>query len=176
MSRKRTTKQEGTKRAPASRFPRAAVLALAAVAILAAGWWVRARLGAPPAAVTTPAPTAAIAPVPAARTAPVPATDFRTLTGRWQRMDGGYVLEIKSVDATGAMDAGYYNPRSIHVATASASLSGGAIQVFVELRDVNYPGSTYRLTYDPRGDRLAGTYFQAGLGQTYEVTFERATP
>jgi hypothetical protein len=40
-----------------------------------------------------------------------------------------------------------------------------ATQVVVELRDVNYPGSTYTLTYDPGTDRLTGTYYQAVAGK-----------
>jgi hypothetical protein len=41
------------------------------------------------------------------------------------------------------------------------------------LRDINYPGSTYNLLYDPTSDRLKGKYFQAVAGQTYEVEFVR---
>jgi len=33
--------------------------------------------------------------------------------------------------------------------------------VFIELRDVNYPGSTYSLTYEPASDQLKGIYYQA---------------
>lgn len=54
------------------------------------------------------------------------------------------------------MVAGYFNPKSIRVAKAEASRDGGALKVFVELRDVNYPGSTYTLTYDHAGDQLQG--------------------
>jgi len=38
---------------------------------------------------------------------------------------------------------------------------------------VNYPGSTYRLTYDPGRDVLAGLYFQAIEQQTFDVEFVR---
>ena len=37
------------------------------------------------------------------------------------------------------MAAGYFNPKSIHVAQAEASREGNAVKVFIELRDVNYP-------------------------------------
>ena len=43
-----------------------------------------------------------------------------------------------------------------------------------EQRDVNYPGSTYNLQYDPETDRLKGTYFQAVERQTFEIQFVRA--
>lgn len=95
------------------------------------------------------------------------------LKGRWVRPDGGYVVEIRSVDAGGRMDAAYFNPRPIHVARAEASRDGGAMKVFIELRDVNYPGSTYTLVYVPERDQLEGIYFQAALQQQYEVIFAR---
>lgn len=51
------------------------------------------------------------------------------------------------------MVAGYFNPKSIRVAKAEASWDGGALKVFVELRDVIYPGSTYmiRLVINSKG-------------------------
>ena len=45
--------------------------------------------------------------------------------------------------------------------------------MFVELRDVNYPGSTYTLQYDAASDRLMGTYFQAVAKQTFRIEFAR---
>jgi len=99
---------------------------------------------------------------------------FGKLTGRWLRPDGGYVLEVKAVDDTsGKLDAAYLNPRSIHVSKAEASRDGENLKVFVELRDVHYPGSTYTLAYDPPTDQLKGIYYQAALGQQFEVYFER---
>jgi uncharacterized protein (DUF2147 family) len=98
---------------------------------------------------------------------------FGVLQGRWQRPDGGYVIEIKNIDRVGKMEAAYFNPRPIHVAKADAARDGKTTKVFIELRDVNYPGSTYHLTYDPKNDQLKGTYFQAALKQTFEVVFDR---
>ena len=71
------------------------------------------------------------------------------------------------------MEAAYFNPRPIHVARAEASRDGSATKIFVELRDVNYPGSTYTLIYEPTNDQLKGIYFQAALKQQFEVFFER---
>ena len=71
------------------------------------------------------------------------------------------------------MAAGYFNPKSIHVAQAEASREGGVMKVFIELRGVNYPGSTYTLTYDPASDQLKGVYYQAALQQRFEVVFVR---
>jgi hypothetical protein len=76
----------------------------------------------------------------------------------------------------GTLDAAYLNPNPIHVAQARAWRDGAAVKVFVELRDVNYPGSIYQLTYDPAADRLRGTYFQAALRETYAVEFTRLKP
>jgi uncharacterized protein (DUF2147 family) len=102
-----------------------------------------------------------------------PAASFDALAGRWERPDGGYVLEIKSVTADGAMDAAYFNPRPIHVGQARAVSESQQLHVLIELQDVNYPGSTYKLTFDPATDQLKGTYYQAVIKQTYPVFFVR---
>jgi hypothetical protein len=101
---------------------------------------------------------------------------FQKLEGRWQRDDGGYIIDIRRAEAGGKLTAAYLNPRPINVARAEASMTGDVLKVFVELRDVNYPGSTYQLTYDPADDRLKGSYFQAALQETYEVAFARLKP
>jgi hypothetical protein len=98
---------------------------------------------------------------------------FERLNGRWLRPDGGYVLEIRSVDAGGTIDAVYLNPRPINVARAEATRDGSTLRIVVELRAPNYPGSTYTLTHDPSRDQLVGTYFQAALQQRFDVVFVR---
>jgi hypothetical protein len=103
-------------------------------------------------------------------------TTYQMLKGRWQRNDGGYVIDIRSVEPGGKLTAGYFNPRPINVAKAEASRDGETVRVFIELRDVNYPGSTYTLTFDPAADRLSGTYFQAIERVTYDVYFTRLKP
>jgi len=101
------------------------------------------------------------------------ASKFQALLGRWQRPDGGYVLQITNADENGKLDAAYFNPKPIHVSRAQALREDSALEVFVELRDANYPGSTYTLRHDPAGDQLKGIYYQAALGQQFEVIFER---
>ena len=98
---------------------------------------------------------------------------FEILVGRWLRLDGGYILEIRAVDLSGKIDALYLNPRPINIAKAEATRDGSKIDVFVELRAPNYPGSTYTLVYDQEQDQLRGTYFQAALGQSFDVYFVR---
>ena len=98
---------------------------------------------------------------------------FDKLNGRWLRPDGGYVLEIRSVDASGKIDAAYLNPRPISVSKAEATRDGSTLKVFIELRAPNYPGSTYTLTYDPQRDQLTGIYFQAVQQQNFDVSFVR---
>ncbi|MCC6234077.1 MAG: hypothetical protein IT580_15640 [Verrucomicrobiales bacterium] len=94
--------------------------------------------------------------------------------GRWQRADGGYVIDVRSVDTTtGRLEAAYFNPQPIHVARAEATEDGGKLKVFLELQDVNYPGCTYRLSYFPQTDQLYGVYFQAAVGESYDVEFTR---
>jgi hypothetical protein len=82
-------------------------------------------------------------------------------------------LEIRDVEAIGKMTATYFNPRPINVSQAEAALDGTTLKVFIELRDVNYPGATYHLTYDQEGDQLRGVYFQPALQQKFNVFFVR---
>lgn len=98
---------------------------------------------------------------------------FDTLNGRWLRLDGGYIFEIRAVDANGKIDALYLNPQPINIAKAEATRDGSTLKVFVELRAPNYPGSMYTLTYDPQQDRLQGIYFQAIQQQNFNVEFVR---
>jgi len=98
---------------------------------------------------------------------------FDVLKGRWLRPDGGYIIQIRSIDSSGKMEAGYFNPRPINVSKAEVTKEGGKMKVFVELRDTGYPGSVYTLTYDPREDVLRGVYFQAALKQSFDVYFTR---
>jgi len=100
-------------------------------------------------------------------------SDFKRLKGKWQRPDGGYILELKQIEKDGTLKAAYFNPRPINVSKAELKRRGVALTVFVELRDANYPGSRYSLQYDPRLDKLTGTYFQAVHGETYNVMFSR---
>mgnify|MGYP001249913340 CR=1 FL=1 len=99
--------------------------------------------------------------------------ELAKLVGQWQRPDGGYVIEIKSVDPSGKLDAAYFNPNPINVSRAVAWREQGTTKVVIELRDVNYPGSTYNLKHDPQSDQLFGQYFQATMQQTFEVAFAR---
>jgi hypothetical protein len=98
---------------------------------------------------------------------------FAALPGRWVRPDGGYVISIKSVDASGKLDASYANPNPLPFYTAMATGDGGVVKIFFELRAGGYNGSTYTLNYDAAGDRLKGTYYQAVAKQTFEVFFVR---
>ncbi|MGA9534283.1 MAG: hypothetical protein WBR24_00105, partial [Desulfobacterales bacterium] len=56
---------------------------------------------------------------------------FQPLIGRWRRPDGGYVIEIRGIDADGKIDAGYFNPRPINVARADASRDVDGLKVFI---------------------------------------------
>jgi hypothetical protein len=100
--------------------------------------------------------------------------DVQRLEGSWVRPDGGYLLELRDIKKDGSLKASYANPsRRVKVFSAKWNREKGQLRVFVELRDVNYPGSKYDLQYDPMSDRLKGTYFQAVEQQTYNVEFER---
>ncbi len=121
---------------------------------------------------TPAAPTSTPAVVPGTPAEPAQA---QALRGKWVRTDsdGNYVLAVKNIADNGKLDAAYLNPNPINVAKAEASIVDGRLRVFVELRDVNYPGSTYDLRYDPSSDQLVGEYFQATQQQRFEVAFER---
>lgn len=103
----------------------------------------------------------------------VPAPNFQSLVGRWIRIDSPYVIDIESAGLDGMLQAKYYNPRPIKVYVARARKKDGTMEVFVELRDINYPGSTYTLTYDREKELLVGVYFQATMQQKYNVVFSR---
>jgi hypothetical protein len=100
-------------------------------------------------------------------------TDVQRLKGQWVRPDGGYILELWDIKKDGKVSAAYFNPRPINVFRTEWNRKQGVITVFVELRDVNYPGSTYTLQFDPKSDRLKGTYFQAVERQTFNIEFVR---
>jgi len=86
--------------------------------------------------------------------------DFMVIIGEWVRSDG-------------SVDAGYFNPAKINISEANVSLWKGFVKLFIKLQDKGYPGSTYTLYYYPKKDALVGTYYQAAIGQTYEVFFLR---
>lgn len=97
------------------------------------------------------------------------------LEGIWNRSDGVYKIEIKEVLDDGKLDAAYFNPNPINVGEASWREQDGKMLIYVELRDDNYPGSIYRLTYDEKTKSLYGTYYQAIAKETYEVYFNRSS-
>lgn len=98
---------------------------------------------------------------------------YQRLIGRWLRPDGGYVIEIRSVETDGTLQAAYFNPRPINVSQARAFQKDGKPRVFIELRDAGYPGATYDLTYNAQQDMLTGVYFQPAVRQSFDVVFVR---
>jgi len=104
---------------------------------------------------------------------PIKTSDEQLLTGRWLRPDGGYILELSEIKKDGKLKAVYLNPKPINVSQAEWSRNEGKINIFVKLQDVNYPGSTYTLQYDPTADTLKGTYFHAILQETFAIEFVR---
>jgi hypothetical protein len=125
------------------------------------------------ATVIFPAQAEPLPGAPVATSVSEPQTAYRTLPGRWVRPDGGYVITIKSIDAGGKLDANYANPNPLPFFTATATEEGGKLKLFFELRAGGYNGSTYTLSYDASGDRLAGVYYQAVAKQTFDVVFLR---
>lgn len=99
--------------------------------------------------------------------------DYKILFGEYLRSDGSYTIKILSGTADGKLDVAYFNPNPIHVGKAAWVLKENAIVLTVELRDVNYPGSTYTLHFFPAEKKLAGKYFQAVEKIYYDVEFYR---
>jgi len=146
-----------------SRWPVLVGVACAAAALVWATW----RPASGPGATSAPA---SAPPAVASSAAP---QAYGVLVGEWTRPDGGYVLSVSQVAPDGKATVGYYNPRPIRVSRAEARKEGDLVGLFVELNDVNYPGSTYNLGYDPASDQLKGIYFQAVERAQYEVVFVR---
>jgi len=109
----------------------------------------------------------------AAASAAALSPELAKLAGKWERPDGGYVLEIKGIDASGKADVAYYNPSPIHVSRAAAWREKAASKIVVELNDTGYPGCIYTLELNAQTDQLVGQYFQAAQQATYEVVFSR---
>jgi hypothetical protein len=99
--------------------------------------------------------------------------DIKLLVGNWLRTDAGYRILISQVNDNGTLAAQYFNPNPINVGKANWEESNGSLKIILELRDVNYPGSTYTLNYLPDRDILAGEYFQAVERLTFYVEFTR---
>ena len=99
--------------------------------------------------------------------------DRSILVGDWIRTDAEYRVTISELADDGTLKAGYFNPNPINVGKAGWVFADGAMKIYIELRDENYPGSNYNLVYYPDKDLLAGKYFQAVEGVTYDVGFLR---
>jgi hypothetical protein len=90
---------------------------------------------------------------------------------------GKYILQLSRLGSRGEGSRGelkteYFNPRAIDVSRAEWKNEENRPGIFVELREMNYPGSTYTLIYEPANDQLKGAHFQAALRQQFEVFFE----
>ena len=101
------------------------------------------------------------------------AVDKNLLAGDWVRTDASYLVKIIKVNDDRSLEAQYFNPNPINVGKANWEESYGNLKIIIELRDVNYPGSTYTLNYLPDRDILAGDYYQAVEGLTFSVEFSR---
>ena len=95
------------------------------------------------------------------------------LKGKWVRPDGGYRLVIEDVKPDGSLKASYYNPGKINVSISNWKVENERLHLFIELRDTNYPGSTYSLVYAKEQEVLEGTYFQAVTKENYSIGFLR---
>lgn len=167
-------------RNPSPRRPTAAISTLqvgAALAIAAVLLWVLFWNPASPSDPVSPLPSSATSSSNTAsppESGPRPSDPMKAVAGRWLRPDGGYILEIQEVRSDGKAQVNYFNPSPINVSRSEIKRDGDGASILVELRDANYPGCIYRLTYDPQTDELRGQYFQAALEETFDVVFVRS--
>lgn len=99
--------------------------------------------------------------------------DKTKIIGEWLRTDSDYLIKITVANDDGSLIAQYFNPKQINVSKANWELISADLKINIELRDVNYPGSTYTLNYIPDRDMLAGEYYLAVEGLTFYVEFNR---
>lgn len=97
----------------------------------------------------------------------------KELEGSWLRSDGPYTIEVIEIQPEGKLLAKYFNPNPINVGRAGWRIQNEDFQIYVELRDENYPGSIYQLALDEKTNTLIGTYYQAVARQTFEVYFTK---
>jgi hypothetical protein len=107
------------------------------------------------------------------KTVPSEMLPYDTLLGDWQRTDGNYRIMTSNIQADGGVQAQYFNPKPIHVEHAEITTQKNLLQLFIQLQDKGYEGSTYTLYYYAKKDALAGFYYQAPTDKTYEVVFMR---
>lgn len=99
-------------------------------------------------------------------------SDMNMMQGLWVRADAPYLIELTE-NTNGELQASYFNRKSIHVEKTETAEKNGLLYVMVLLRDVNYQGSFYLLSYKRENDTLLGTYFHAASRQQFEVKFKR---
>lgn len=95
------------------------------------------------------------------------------IVGEWLRTDGPYTIKVIELLPEGKLNTKYLNPNKINVGRAAWRVEDDVIQIYVELRDENYPGSIYQLEFDEDNEQLCGTYYQAVSRQTFEVYFKK---
>ena len=95
--------------------------------------------------------------------------DFDKLIGRWRRTDGGYIIEVRGIDANGRMDAAYYNPAQINEYGVTFSVGRELEQVLMSI-GVNYvfgSGDSFGYTIDPDTQEVVRAVTTAKESQLY---------
>lgn len=98
--------------------------------------------------------------------------NMQAIQGSWARTDGHYQLDLHR-GQEGSLQARYFNPQQIHVASTTTREQDGVLTVIIVLQDLHYQGSTYTLAYNRDKDMLQGTYLHGGSGQLFAVEFTR---
>ncbi|MBN1410958.1 MAG: hypothetical protein JW969_08935 [Spirochaetales bacterium] len=98
--------------------------------------------------------------------------NYEQVIGKWERPDGGYVLEITGIKDN-QVYARYFNPRQINIAKSEIRDSSDGKIIYIEFDDENYKGSFYKLMYVEKNNLLMGKYYAAPADQTYNIYFQR---
>ena len=83
------------------------------------------------------------------------------------------MLRIERFNNDSTINAGYLNPKPIHIAETRRKVIDDTVNFYVIFEDEGYPGSYYSLGYITEEDKLYGFYYQAVINQEFEVVFTR---
>ena len=98
--------------------------------------------------------------------------DRQAIQGLWILTDAPYVIELRSTLGSGvSLQAKYFNPKPVNVEKTETIEKNAQLHVLVVLKDVNYQGSYYFLSYNREKDILQSNYFHAASQQKYKVNF-----
>lgn len=95
------------------------------------------------------------------------------LIGEWSASGTPKVIKIANALDNGKLDIKYFDPKDINISKASWLKTGTHLSILIELEDINYPLSSFKLNYLPDRDVLNGDFFDVAQNSTFPVEFVR---